>query len=101
MPCFSVNRIGLAFKAENFDLLEAAIRDLGFAPNRVGDSVTFYGAYGQVTIARGEIRLDPRERQLVDKLNHSYCKQVIYQKAKKRGLKVRQVAPNRFEVARR
>jgi len=74
---------------------------LGFIPNRVGEAVTFYGKYGQVTVARDEIRLDPRERQLVDQLNHGYCKQVIYQKAKKRGLRVRQVSANRFEVARR
>jgi len=101
MPCYTSSRIALALKAENFDILEDALREMGYTPQRVGDSISFYGAYGPVTIRAGQIEVHPRETDLVNKINQGYSKQVIFRVAKKKKLKVRQTGHNQFVVSRR
>ncbi len=101
IPCFTVNRISVEFKAEHFDMLDDAVRDLGFIPERGTNSVSFFANYGQVTVREGKITIDPRDKHLIDKLKQSYSKQAIKKAASRYGWALKEVKPNQFVASRR
>jgi hypothetical protein len=104
MPCFTNQRISLEFKAEHLDVLEDAAKALGYRPQRVGETLTFYTANGTATFRDGKLNINSRDRNIVDKLNRSYCEQVIERVGalgKKYGWAMSKVSANKYRMAKR
>ncbi len=101
MPCFSVQRISIEFRAEHFDMLDDAVRDLGFVPERGSDSVSFFANYGRVTVRDGKVTVDRRDKHLIDKLRQSYSKQAIKKGNDRYRWALKQTKPNEFIATRR
>jgi len=101
IPCFTVNRISVEFKAEHFDMLDDAVRDLGFVPERGSDSVSFFANYGRVTVRDGKVTADQRDKHLINKLRQSYSKQIIKTASRRYGWALKEVKPNQFIASKR
>jgi hypothetical protein len=93
--------MSVEFKAEHFDILEEAAKELGYRAQRSGDSLTFYTANGTVSIRGGKISLDERDRRIIDPLKVAYSKQVVKRAASRYGWAVKQAAANKFIINKR
>jgi hypothetical protein len=101
MPCFTTSRMSVDFKAEHFDLLEEAVKELGYGARRNSNSLTFYTSNGTVTIRDGKINLDDRDRKIIDPLKRAYSKEVLRRASSRYGWALKKTAENTFVVNKR
>ena len=84
MPCYEVRTMSVEFKAENRQLLDAAIKATGLLVNsQTSNRIT--RAYGKVVIKLDEGTAEVREgeQNLLNKIKQAYSKECIKAACKK------------------
>jgi hypothetical protein len=108
MPCNTVQRTTVAFKAENIDTLSKALASLGLSVREAEKGVlVFYGyvggsgAYQQGRYLAAEGKLDVQQGFDVNALKRSYSAVVVEQAAKRFGWNVQKKDATHYAAQRR
>jgi hypothetical protein len=84
LPCYQINLISVDIAAANKDLLEEAIKALGLAYTRNGESFTITTPSGRITIEDGKATFSNAAcQQWVNKMKQAYSFKTIEYVAKK------------------
>lgn len=100
MPCFTVRRMDVEFKHENFDLLADAIRQLGYDPVRNDREMHFDYMGTRVSIANGKVYCDASKIGIVNQLNRAYSMAAVGKLKTKYGWSIKQTAHNKMVLRR-
>ena len=89
MPCWQIVEIAVEFKASNFNLLEEAIKELGWNYSRGKNQVTVHTSYGSFTIVNNQVRMNQDLTNTVNQLKKKYSELVVKSQFKKKGYSFR------------
>ena len=114
MPCWSVRSTKVAFekvayKPAHFDLMTAALQEMGYQVQRNGTTLKIWPkntvANTTNTIAYGggilQIPSTLKDRFTLDAVKQAYSRQAVKLHAKRNGWLLREVGENQFVVERR
>jgi hypothetical protein len=101
MPCFTQTRMSVEFKAENFDLLETALKQLKRPVTRDSNSVSFYATHARITIRGGQIDMDERDREILNEVKRQYSRLVLDKAAATYGWALHEPTKNQFIARKR
>lgn len=80
MPCWEVNLISVGLKASNRDLLEQALKSLGYSYQRLGNDFRI----GSLTTIKGDT-ITGVDINHINSIRRQYSIETVKQTAKKRG----------------
>lgn len=93
MPCYEVRTINLDLKIMNHDVLNQAIKTLGWqiiqksAPNQ---ALRFYYDRGEATYHDGRISVEEGHEYVASKIKQAYAREAVWAASKKFGWSVSQ-----------
>lgn len=93
--------MSIEFKAQHFDILEDALKELGYRTVRGVDYVSFSTRNGTATVRDGRINIDERDRRMIDKIKQQYSREVIKKAASRYGWALKKNSENQFVVNKR
>lgn len=101
MPCYTTQRQSVEFKVEHFDLLEKAIKALGYEPRRVDARWIAFNAIRSIKIGNGKIDVDERDLKVIDQLKQAYSREAVKQAASRFGWAIKQKSENQLSIQKR
>jgi len=94
MPCWEVRTISVEFKAENRDLLEDAVKSLGWSFRKLGNGVYQVNDM-TLDLNQGKAEIGTNQQSNLNRLKVAYSQAAVRKVAKQKGWQCKFDAPTK------
>jgi len=98
MPCYTVRKLSVEFKAKHVDLLKEACKQLGWKVEEDGDLIRIN--YTRITINLKTNKAEAYNQSEINKLKQAYSKKAIEKVAAKKKWLLKQGSNNKMQLKR-
>lgn len=106
MPCDRITVCTIDFAKCDTDILEAALRNLGYAVYNINGTLVFNTTSGRATIGNGKLSMsgyatEAEAQTLASTIKQAFGAETVKRAAKKNGWAVEIVSPTKIKVKKR